>query len=81
MKAYLTIEGPAYRSLMAHLLPPDDHQEQAAFPLRTYPTRASQDLLRGCRVQIALARGFHRPRKRLSRDGRFDTSLSDQAGP
>ncbi len=31
MKAYLTIEGQAYRSLMAHLLPPDGHQEQAAF--------------------------------------------------
>ena len=33
MKAYLTIEGPAYQSLMAHLLPPDSHQEQAAFLL------------------------------------------------
>ena len=31
MKAYLTIEGPEYRTLMAHLLPPDSHQEQAAF--------------------------------------------------
>ena len=31
MKAFLTIEGPAYRTLMAHLLPPGGHQEQAAF--------------------------------------------------
>ena len=31
MKAYLAIKGPAYRTLMAHLLPPDCHQEQAAF--------------------------------------------------
>ena len=31
MKAYLMIEGPAYRTLMTHLLPPDSHQEQAAF--------------------------------------------------
>ena len=31
MKAYLTIEGIAYRSLMAHLLPPNVRQEQAAF--------------------------------------------------
>ena len=31
MKAYLTIEGVAYQSLMAHLLPLNVRQEQAAF--------------------------------------------------
>ena len=31
MKAYLTIEGALYQSLIAHLLTPDSHHEQAAF--------------------------------------------------
>ena len=31
MKTYLTLEGVEYQSLMAHLLPPNVRQEQAAF--------------------------------------------------
>ena len=65
MKAYLTIEGRAYRSLMAHLLPPNVRQEQAAF-LFAHTER------KVCMIRFAVA-GFKllRPEDFTSQEGDY----------